>query len=228
MKVLIVDDHAVFREGFAWILARLGPDTEIVEASNVPEALTSTAANRIDLVILDLYLPGYRGLDALRLFRNEFPGVRIVLLSGTDDSALIREGLAAGAQGFIHKSARGEAVLEAVSKVLAGGTCLVAATPLPKSDDQAGIAQLTQRQREILTLICDGMSYKEIARRIEISDATVRNHVMNIFERLAVHSRTEAALLAHRHGLITMGTQVAGKKSASQSRAKNPHKDRQQ
>ena len=202
MKILIVDDHAMFREGFAWILGRLGPDTEIVEASNIAEALACAAANRVDLAILDLYLPGYRGLEALRVVRNEFPDLRIVLLSGTDDSALIHAGLAAGAQGFIHKSARGEAVLEAVRGVLAGGTCLVASTPLPEYSDQVGVAQLTQRQREILKLICEGISYKEIARRLEISDATVRNHVMKIFERLGVHSRTEAALLAQRHGLI--------------------------
>lgn len=201
MKILIVDDHAVFREGFAWILARVGPDAEIVEAGDVPEALACTAAKDVDLVILDLQLPGYRGLDALHKFRKEFPDVRIVLLSGTDDGMLIREGLAAGAEGFIHKSASGETVLEAVRDVLDGGTCLIAETTLTEGSGQTGIARLTQRQREILPLICDGMSYKEIARRLNISDATVRNHVVCIFERLDVRSRTEAAMLAYRYGL---------------------------
>lgn len=201
MKILIVDDHALFREGIAWILKRLGDGTEIVEAGSVAEGLAYAATDQdIDLVFLDLYLPGFRGLDALKLFRKEYPAVRIILLSGTDDAGLIREGLDAGARGFIHKSATAEVLLAAVRDVLRGGSCHVAA-PLPQADDDPALPQLTQRQREILAFMCDGMPYKEIARRLNISNATVRNHVSRIFETLGVHSRTEAAMLAYRRGI---------------------------
>lgn len=201
LKILIVDDHALFREGIAWILKRVGDGTQVIEAGSVAEGLACAATEKdIDLVFLDLYLPGFRGLDALKLFRKEYPAVRIVLLSGTDDAGLIREGLAVGAQGFIHKSATAEVLLAGVRDVLRGGSCHVAAPP-PQADDDPALSQLTQRQREILTLMCDGMPYKEIARRLDISNATVRNHVSRIFETLDVHSRTEAAMLAYRNGL---------------------------
>lgn len=206
MRILLVDDHAVFREGFTYVLARLGPDIEIIEAGDIPGALAYTATHQVDLVILDLYLPGYRGLDALHAFRQQFPELRIVLLSGIDDATLVREGLKAGALGFIHKSACGEEVIAAVNSVLTGGSCLVEAALTDGDIGAAPVEQLTQRQREILAHIGNAMSYKQIARCLGISDTTVRNHVMQIFERLGVHSRTEAALLAHRYGLVTSNT----------------------
>lgn len=203
MKLLIVDDHALFREGIRWILERLGPETEVIEAGSVEQGLACAAADAdVDLVFLDIYLPGYRGLDSLKLFRRKFPALPIVLLSGTDDAALVREGLAAGAQGFIHKSVTAKALLDAVRALLGGDICHIPAVhEAHPAAAPAGIAHLTQRQREILTYICDGMPYKEIARRLDISNSTVRNHVYRIFETLDVHSRTEAAMLAYRHGV---------------------------
>lgn len=200
-KILIVDDHALFREGLRWIFERLGAATSVVEAGSVEEGLAqAAAAGDIDLVCLDLYLPGCRGLDALQRFRRGFPGLPIVLLSGTDDAALVREGLASGARGFIHKSVTADALLDGVRQVLRGHGCHVLAAD---SDAAASheVGQLTERQREILACVCEGLTYKEIARRLGISNATVRNHVCRIFHTLGVHSRTEAALLAYRHGV---------------------------
>ena len=198
MKILIVDDHALFRDGLAWILGRLGPETEIIAAGGVTEGLALAAALNIDLVLLDICLPGYRDLDALYLFRKRLPTMRIVLLSGSNDGALIRAGLAAGALAFIHKSASADTLLDTVRNLPQSS---IPATAAQDRNRDTGISQLTLRQREILSFVCGGKRYKEIARRLDISTATVRNHISRIFALLGVHSRTEAAMLASRQGL---------------------------
>jgi len=198
MRILVIDDHALFREGVRWMLERLGAGTEVLEAGSVEDGLVCLREHApINLLLLDLYLPGYRELEALSLFRQELPDGCIVLLSGSDDPALIRAGLANGAQGFIHKSVSADELRDAVAKIMRLDGC-TAAPKLPV----AAVPQLTARQRQILALVCKGKSYKEIARQLVISDSTVRNHVVRIFALLDVHSRTEAAMVAYRHGLV--------------------------
>lgn len=202
MKILIIDDHPLFREGVRAIMERLGPDTEIVEAAGVEAGLAYAAgSDAIDLILLDLYLPGFGGIDALKLFRKGFPASRILMLSGTEVPTLIRECLANGAQGFIHKSVLADDMLAAVDEVMSGGSCCLISASFAEDGAEAA-RQLTPRQREVLSCISKGMSNKEIARELNISDNTVNIHVVNIFAILGVHSRTEAALFAKKYGLV--------------------------
>ena len=201
LNILIVDDHALFREGLRLLLTRLAPAVSVVEAGTVEAALTR-AKDDIDLVLLDVNLPGCRGLDSLHAVRTHYPNSAVVLLSGVDAPGLIRDGFASGARGFIHKSVTADAMLAAVSDVLAGGTCRVTASDfpaIPAGTDAS--APLTPRQRDVLERLCQGMSNKEIGRSLGMSENTVRVHIAGIFRMLGARSRTEAALLARRHGL---------------------------
>lgn len=207
LRILIVDDHALFREGLKLLLAGLGPGADILEAGSAAAGLIHAARHQeIDLVLLDINLPGYRGLDSLRLFRAKFPTSAIVLLSGVDAPALIREALASGAQGFIHKSVTADEMLAAISTVLGGDSCYAVSTDAPINAAMASAGapspQLTPRQKQVLLRLCEGMSNKEIGRELAMSDNTVRVHVSGIFRILGVRSRTEAAMLAHRNGLV--------------------------
>jgi len=205
LRILIVDDHALFRAGLKLLLAGLGPQVEIFEAGSAEAGLRyAVSQGEMDLVLLDVNLPGYRGLDSLRMFRGEFPASAIVLLSGVDAPALIRDALQNGARGFIHKSATAEEMLAAIGKVLDGDSCHAVATdaPLGACGGGAPVPQLTPRQKDVLLRLCEGLSNKEIGRELEMSDNTVRVHVSGIFRILGVRSRTEAAMLAHRNGLV--------------------------
>lgn len=183
-------------------MERLGPGTEIVEAAGVEAGLVHAASSgTIDLILLDLYLPGFGGIEAFKLFRSAFPASRILMLSGTEAPALIRECLANGAQGFIHKSVMADAMLAAVDEVMSGGSCCLIPAVFAAEGPEAAL-QLTARQRDVLSYISKGMSNKEIARELNISDNTVNIHLVNIFAILGVRSRTEAALFARKYGFV--------------------------
>jgi len=206
LNILIVDDHALFREGIKFLLARSAFVTKIVEAGSAEAGLAHAVVHdEIDLLLLDVNLPGYRGLDSLRLFRDKFPTSAIVLLSGVDDPVLIRDALANGASGFIHKSVTGDEMLAAIGKVFAGEPCCAVPDGFVAAPFQvpgALPAQLTPRQKEVLARLCEGLSNKEIGRDLNMSDNTVRVHVSGIFRILGARSRTEAAMLARRSGLV--------------------------
>lgn len=208
MRILIVDDHALFREGLKLLLVRLDSAAEVLESGDVEAGLAyAERGDGIDLILLDINLPGCRGVEALPRFREKFPTSPVVLISGVDAPEVIREGLASGARGFIHKSVTADEMRAAIGKVLAGGSChAVSADPFSSlgtteaTPPSAG--QLTPRQREVLVRLCEGMSNKEIGRELDMSDNTVRVHVAGIFRILGARSRTEAAMLARRRGLV--------------------------
>lgn len=209
MKILVVDDHSLFREGLHLLLARLGSEIEIFDAGSADAGLAfASQCGDIDLILLDVNLPGLRGLDSLRLFRQSFPDSRIVLLSGVDASPLIREALAKGAQGFIHKSVTADEMLTAIRSVLDGGSCCamsqnsLGTTAMDPLTSMPRPTSLTPRQMEVLAMLCDGMSNKEIGRELSMSGNTVRVHLVGIFRALGARSRTEAAMIARRCGLI--------------------------
>jgi DNA-binding NarL/FixJ family response regulator len=199
MRVLIVDDHALFRAGIALLLSRLDPEIEVTDVGSVEQALALTKSTQpaFALVLLDLNLHGMQGLDGLRSVRQAFPGSAIVILSGLESPEAMREARAKGAKGYIVKTGSADSMLDALRKVLDGETHFplieTAATTQPR---------LTPRQREILQLLCEGRSNKEIALKLAMSDNTVRSHLLFIFRALGVGSRTEAAFAARRMGLL--------------------------
>jgi len=205
MKLLVVDDHLLFREGLRHILTRLDSEVDIHEYGTVHDAIAvAEKLTAFDLILLDMQLPGLQGLEGLHALKNAFPTSPIALISGVADQRAIAEGIRSGAQGFVSKSGSAEDMLEGLRKVINGEHHI----PPEISNSQGdGIRidqtyHLTPRQIEVLSQLCEGHSNKEIGRTLNMSENTVRCHVASVFRALGAKSRTEAAVLAKRKGLL--------------------------
>jgi len=205
MKILVVDDHALFREGVKLMLSRLDPAAVLVEAGSVEAALAEAAAHEaFDLILLDLKLPGMRGEEGVRLLRQRFPASPLAVLSSVESADAIKACLDNGAQAFIPKTATSDAMIGALRRVLDGQTCRL--DPAGLGGGEAGPPprspwKLTVRQIDVVNLVSQGKSNKEIARRLGISENTVRAHLAAIFQEMGVNSRTEVAAIVCRLGI---------------------------
>jgi two-component system nitrate/nitrite response regulator NarL len=203
MKFLLVEDHALFRQGMLLLVQdRFPGNHEFLESESCEAGFSLAAAHGdIDVILLDLALPGTNGLEGIVRFQQLCVNARIVLLSANDNSNFIVEGMRRGARGFIPKSASPEVVIAALQIVLGGGTYVPAAGVArePKPGDDA--RPLTERQREVLQLLLHGKSNKEIADALGMRVNTVRVHVTAILKSLGVSNRSEAARTAFRVGL---------------------------
>lgn len=206
-RVLLIDDHPLFHEGLASAFARLAPDLSIVSAESVQSGLELLRRSpNIDLALVDLILPQSDGLTALTLYAEEFPHIPRVLISGKEDPRVVRRARDAGASGFIHKSMSLDRLLAVLRRVLDGHAYFeLGADPLPEvsapsTDEPHG--ELTLRQLEVLKLLGQGRSNKEISAALAIADRTVRAHLTELFRTLKVASRTQAILAAQRLGLL--------------------------
>lgn len=213
MKFLVVDDHAVLREGLAALLRRLGPDTAVIEANNASEAFELLEAHSdLDVVILDLMMPGIKGLDALSAFRRARPDLPVIVLSSSEDPRDVRKALAAGALGYVPKSSSQRILLSAIQLVMNGDLYVPPLVLKGRTNENASVSQpaaasrleqpLTARQVEILRLLSEGLPNKSIANALGVSEKTVKAHVTMIFKTLNVDNRTQAAIAARDAGLI--------------------------
>jgi len=201
VKILLVDDHALFREGVKPLLARLHPSARVMEAANGAEVLHAARAQQdFDLVLLDLAMPGVDGFAGLAAFRAHAPSTPVVVLSASEDAADVRAALDGGASGFIPKSSTSEVILGALRLVLAGGV-YVPPTLLGGHNAvaaKADIDALTPRQRDVLALLAQGLSNKKIGDTLGLSEATVKQHVSAILKTLNVANRMQAAIAGRR------------------------------
>src|SRR5262245_6703288 len=201
MRILICDDHPLFREGLELVLGQLGPPAELTSVGDGEAALARCAEeDGFDLVLLDLGLPGMSGLATLEALRRQHPDVPVVVLSGSESPMHVSIALERGASGFIPKSTRGSVLLEALRCVLAGGVYVPALLD--------GIARaegtrpsLTERQVEVLRLLARGLTNREIAKVLRITEETAKSHVKHIYNALDVTNRTEAAMRMRELGL---------------------------
>ena len=198
MKTLIVEDHALFREALRGVAETLGA-TEVIEARSFGEGCRSlTAATDIDLMLLDLHLPDRRGPEIVRELRRQHPAVPIVVISADEDPGSMREALDAGAMGYIPKSASRDLIVRALGIVLMGEVFVprhaLDTMPAETIPQPPGGVELTPRQRSIADLLAQGWSNREIARRLDITEATVKAHLTRIFLALGVENRAQAAL----------------------------------
>lgn len=213
MKVLLVDDHHLIREGMRPVLERLAPQetVDVLEADTFQAAVaTATRHPDLDLVLLDLRLPGITHFEALDGLRERFPSLPVVLMSGDDDPDLVRGALERGALGYIPKSSTSEVILNALRLVLSGGTYLppealgrtARQAPAPSSsDDIAARLGITPRQADVLALLLAGKSNKLISRELNLAESTVKNHVAAVFRALEVTTRVQAVLAAAKLGI---------------------------
>ncbi|MCX8520954.1 MAG: response regulator transcription factor [Rhodoferax sp.] len=204
MKFLVIDDHALVREGLRQVLKGLDLHIEVLQAETCAQAFAIAPSHGdIDLVLLDYHLPDMNGLEALAIFGNRHPELPIVILSGHASLHLMRQLLQAGAAGFVTKSSVSDELLRAVRMVLQGDIYL----PLEMREALAAGAEaahpeLTERQERVLRCLQNGLSNRDIADQIHVSEETVKTHVAAILRHFDVQNRTQAVVAAARHGYL--------------------------
>jgi DNA-binding NarL/FixJ family response regulator len=205
VKILVVDDHALVREGLRQVLKGLGEDTEVVQAGSCTHALEQLQDEpNLDLILLDFHLPDSHGLDALAALGQRHPEVPVIVMSGIASAQNTRRSLEAGAAGFVSKSSLCEELLSAVRLVLGGGIYFPRELQgdlrsLPPTTAHAK-PPLTQRQERVLRGLRDGLSNREIAELLHLSEETVKSHVAAILRYFEVQNRTQAVVAAGRMG----------------------------
>jgi DNA-binding NarL/FixJ family response regulator len=207
IRVLIVDDHALVRRGLSDLLG--AADGVEVVGSLVDGSLAEAAVAELepDIVLMDLSMPGLDGIDATRAVLALRPVTKVIMLTSFSESARILAALDAGAVGYLLKDAEPEDIIRALRDATSGGVPLSpkaarALLPGTRSSGSVGVDALTPREREVLSLVAVGLPNKTIARRLTISEKTVKAHLTHVFTVLGVGDRTSAALWAQRNGLV--------------------------
>ncbi len=213
IRVMIADDHDLYRRGMQVVVELDGTAQVVGEASNGAEAVEVCQRVNPEVVLMDVRMPGVGGIEACRLIREAVPSARILMLTMSDDESDLFEAIKAGASGYLLKDLPGEEVADAIRRVYDGqaiippgmaATLLTEFTRLSQEPEPiSGSAPLlTDREVEVLRLVARGRANREIADELVISENTVKNHVRNILEKLHLHSRVEAAVYAHRQHLL--------------------------
>jgi DNA-binding NarL/FixJ family response regulator len=202
-RILVADDHPLFRLALVQAVSNLGDEIEVIEADGLDSARETLAAQRnIDLVLLDLHMPGSHGLMGLVSLRTEFPSVAVIMISANDDPQVMRRAMTYGAAGFIPKRSGIADIQAMLHSVIACED--PAPLPLRDHDDAEAeqdrelatrLATLSPQQLRVLTLVAEGLLNKQIADRLNIQERTVKAHMSAVFERLGVRNRTQASLL---------------------------------
>lgn len=204
-KILIVDDHPLVRDGLRSVVAVTFDQCEIFEAASLEDAISTLGQqDNFDLVLLDLNIPDVKRLEGLRMLRDNFPMLPVVMVSGAFDRTIVRDALAAGAAGFLPKSMKRSAIVEALHRVAAGEIYIpediedMSQLSVEEADILSKIDSLTPQQKTVLNHLVHGRLNKQIAYDLGVSMTTVKAHVSAILLKLSVFSRTQAVIMANR------------------------------
>jgi two-component system NarL family response regulator len=214
VRVLVVDDHALFRRGLDVVLAD-EPDIEIVgEAADGAEAVEQASLLAPDIVLMDVRMPRRSGIDACTAIKTAVPTAKIIMLTISDEEADLYEAIKAGAMGYLLKEISVQEVADAI-RAVQGGQSLISPSMASKlliefatmarkdvAKPQVPTPRLTEREMEVLTLVAKGLANRDVAKQLFISENTVKNHVRNMLEKLQLHSRMEAVMYAVRENMI--------------------------
>jgi two-component system NarL family response regulator len=216
IKVLIVDDHRVVREGLSAILQSKETIQVLGEAQDGQEAVEKARSLLPDVILMDVSMPKMTGVEATRIIKREFPHIGIIALTMYEEQQYIFDLVRGGATGYLLKDSDSDQIVKAIQSVYRGESLIhpaVASKILAefsllaqKKGKKSGWVEhdLTEREITVLRLVADGKTNKEIANNLDLSEKTVKNHVRNIFHKLQVYDRTQAAILAIRKGLIEL------------------------
>ncbi|WP_218354709.1 response regulator transcription factor [Alteromonas lipotrueiana] len=203
VTLLIADDHPLYRDALRGALSVSMPDLKLLEAGDLISTVAELQKNDVDLLLLDLHMPGSHDLFGLLHVRNRFPELPVAVVSGTEDASLISKVVSAGASGFIPKTASAQDIGDAVNAILAGDIWLPEAISheVEQIDEVFAaladkVSSLTPSQYKVLCYMRDGLLNKQIGYNLEIAEATVKAHVTAIFKKLGINNRTQAVLIA--------------------------------
>jgi DNA-binding NarL/FixJ family response regulator len=202
IRVVVVDDHVVVRSGLEQLLATTDDIQLVGTASNGLEAIDLVADTDPDVVLMDLSMPELDGVEATRRISERFPRSRVLVLTSFSDQTRILDALTAGADGYLLKHAEPDEIAAGIRSVYEGGSPLdpkAARVLLESRRTRRETVNLTDREREVLLLVRGGLANKQIARRLGISERTVKAHLTSVFQRLGVTDRTQAAIWASNH-----------------------------
>jgi two-component system NarL family response regulator len=214
IRVVIADDHALFRRGLEMVLEGEDDIRVVAEANNGKQAVEAAVEHMPDLVLMDVRMPAHGGIDAAKVIKEAAPHVKILMLTISDEEEDLYEAIKAGASGYLLKEISIEEVADAIRKVHAGQSLispsmaaklLTEFAAMARKDEekqQMPAPRLTDREMEVLTLVAQGLNNRDIAKKLFISENTVKNHVRNILEKLHLHSRMEAVVYAVREKLL--------------------------
>jgi len=202
-RIIIVDDHPLFRAALRQTLAGGDPSITVEEAGDLAGLNAALEADRdCDLVLLDLNMPGVRGFSGLLLLRAQYPDVPVAIISAVEDGSVIRRAFELGASGYLHKSVGPPEIRRAIETVLSGEVFVPEGIDIASDDDHSALMRrlstLTPQQVRVLMMLSDGLMNKQIAYELTISEATVKAHVSAILQKLDVDSRTQAVIAAAR------------------------------
>jgi DNA-binding NarL/FixJ family response regulator len=215
MKILIVDDHALVRRGMHYVVKEGFPDADVTEAESAAAALEHVNGGAdVDLALVDVRMPDLDGLELLRALKADRPEMPVIMLSTYDNAPYVKRALADGASGYLLKDATPEDLSQAINVALSGSGNVLsprviqnlfeeheAAGRDPSTNGRRGEYNLTQREHDILELLAEGRSNREIAQRLYLSEKTVKAHLAAIFRKLGVTNRTQAAMMAVQMGV---------------------------
>lgn len=216
LKVLMADDHALFRDGMRYVLQQLADEVEILDSGNFQEALQLMNDNQdVDIALLDLNMPGSEGPASIQFFHLRYPDVPLVVVSGSDQRDDIESVMEYGAMGFISKTSSSKIMLSALRMVLEGGVYLppqllqqamsnidAGEVQANKHSQRAAKYGLTARQIEVLTYLAGGLANKDISKQMNLAEGTVKIHTAAVYQALHVNSRLEAVTAARRMGFL--------------------------
>ncbi len=202
-RIVIVDDHPLFRKALNQALATSLTSAEIIEAGSLDELTTRLAADRaVDLILLDLTMPGVQGLSGLLFLRAQYPEIPVVVVSASEDATTIRNAIGFGASGYVPKSQPVEGIRMAVRKLLEGEIWVPPDVDLEgqsvEAELVARLSTLTPQQVRVLMMLGEGLLNKQIAYRLNVSEATIKAHVSAILQKLGVDSRTQAVIAINK------------------------------
>lgn len=214
MKVLVVDDHTLVRRGIGHVVHECFPDAEVVEAGGADDAVELLKAETVDVALLDVRMPGRDGLELLKEIKATWPQVAVIMLTSYEGARFVKAALAEGADGYMLKDASPEDLDQAIRVALSGGGNVLSARAIrslfedgqaEEERERAAAASrpenLTQRETDILALLSEGRSNREIARALYLSEKTVKAHLAAVFRKLGVANRTQAAMAAVGMGM---------------------------
>jgi DNA-binding NarL/FixJ family response regulator len=215
MRILIVDDHALVRRGMAYVVKEGFPDADVVEADGAASALEHTRNEAaFDLALVDVRMPDLDGLELLRALKADSPEMPVVMLSTYDNAPYVKRALADGAAGYLLKDATPEDLAQAINVAMSGSGNVLSPRVIQNlfeeheasgrdngSNGRRGEYSLTQREHDILSLLAEGRSNREIAQALYLSEKTVKAHLAAIFRKLGVTNRTQAAMMAVQMGV---------------------------